>query len=359
MMFQERIRKAQATLSCYSVDALIVERNEDIAYFLDDQANTGTLLIGRDEVVFFIYRMDKDIYANVQGATLIFCDGDTTARLISYLKGTTYHTIGFDSLHTSYHKYVERQKASSSFSWKPLALFAEKLRSRKSDDEIEKMRLAAALGAEGYDFVLSILQEGISEKEVVRLLRIFWAKAGAEGLAFSPIIAFGEHAAFPHAVPTKRTLRKGDIVLIDIGVLYQGYCSDMSRTVAWGLPDPCLVESYSVVVEAQKAAIQLCQEGSRCVDVHEAAVRVLKDAGLEQYFCHGVGHGVGRNIHEYPTLSSKGGESTLETGMTVTVEPGVYFPGIGGIRIEDAVLIDGKKNFNLTNRPVSNELICL
>lgn len=359
MMFQERIQKAQAALSHYSIDAFVVERSEDIAYFLDDQAATGTLLIGKDTAIFFVYRMDKDIYANVQGVTRIFCSRDATTELISYLEKMPYRVIGFDSVHTSCHKYLERQKAMSSVSWMPIALFTEKLRSYKSEDEIEKMRQAAALGSEGYDHVLSILQEGITEKEVARLLRVFWAKAGAEGPAFPPIIAFGEHAAFPHAVPTERALRQGDIVLIDIGVLYQGYCSDMSRTVAWGRPHTSLIEGYPVVVEAQKAALQLCQEGARCVDIHEAAVRVLRDADLNQYFIHGVGHGVGRNIHEYPTLSPKGGDAVLASGMTVTVEPGIYFPGVGGIRIEDTVLIEGKENFSLTNRPVPEELVFL
>lgn len=241
----------------------------------------------------------------------------------------------------------------------PIHLFTEKLRSIKSADEIEKMSHAAALGSEGYDYVLSVLKEGITEKEVVQLLRIFWAKAGAEGPSFSPIVAFGHHSAFPHAVPTDRALRKGDIVLIDIGVLYQGYCSDMSRTVAWGRPDSRLVESYPAVVEAQQEAMKLCRAGALCLDIHEEAARVLRKYDLEDYFCHGVGHGVGRNIHEYPLLSPKSGTTTLETGMTVNVEPGVYFPGIGGIRIEDTVLIDGNKNFSLTNRPVSTELVCL
>ncbi|WP_348663356.1 M24 family metallopeptidase [Chlamydia vaughanii] len=356
-MFQDRIERAQAALKDYNVDAFIIERSEDIAYFLDDQANTGTLLIGRNEAVFFVYRMDKDIYANVKGASLVFCDKNIAEFLIPYLETTDYQTIGFDSLHTSFHKYQERENAPCS--WIPMTLFSEKLRSRKSADEIEKMRQAATLGSEGYDHVLSILQEGISEKEVARLLRVFWAKAGAEGTSFSPIIAFGEHAAFPHAVPTDRVLRKGDIILIDIGVLYQGYCSDMSRTIAWGRPDSRLVESYPAVVEAQKSAIQLCQAGVPCLDIHEEAARILRKYDLEQYFCHGVGHGVGRNIHEHPVLSPKSGTTVLETGMTVTVEPGVYFPGVGGIRIEDTLLIEGNKNFSLTDRPVSAELVFL
>lgn len=356
-MFQDRIERAQAALVDYGIDGFIVERSEDLAYFLGDKVTSGTLLIGKNEVVFFVYRMDKDLYADLQGPSLVFCDRNIGEFLLPYLETTTYQILGFDSFHTSFHRYQERENASCS--WMPIHLFTEKLRSIKSADEIEKMSQAAALGSEGYDYVLSVLKEGITEKEVVQLLRIFWAKAGAEGPSFSPIVAFGHHSAFPHAVPTDSALRKGDIVLIDIGVLYQGYCSDMSRTVAWGRPDSRLAESYPAVVEAQQEAMKLCRAGALCLDIHEEAARILRKYDLEDYFCHGVGHGVGRNIHEYPLLSPKSGTTTLETGMTVTVEPGVYFPGIGGIRIEDTVLIDGNKNFSLTNRPVSTELVCL
>lgn len=357
-MLQERIQRGQALLVEHGLDAFIVEKQTDIAYFLHDQATTGLLLIERERSTFFVHRMDRDKYAHIQGVHLVFCDAGITERLLSYVHATGYQTIGFDAQHTPYATFCSREQGGGC-TWVPLSLWVERLRSEKSEEEIQKMQQAAALGSEGYDFVLSVLQEGISEKEVARLLRIFWAEAGAEGPSFPPIIAFGAHAAFPHAVPTERKLKRGDIVLIDIGVLWCGYCSDMTRTVAWGEPASILVESYPAVVEAQQAAMQRCQEGAVCVEIYEEAVRVLRRHGLDGYFCHGLGHGVGRDIHEYPTLSPAGKNIILKSGMTVTIEPGVYFPGVGGIRIEDTILIQGKEVFNLTNKRVPPDLICL
>lgn len=356
-MTQDRIVRAQQALKTQGIDAIFIERGEDIAYFLYDEAVSGGLLIGQEEAVLFVQRMDKDLYAKIQCVPLVFCRQDYTQELSQFIQSRAYQSVGFDSQHTSYESYEAKKQFSCH--WEPLKLFVEKLRSIKSAQEITQMRQAAALGSLGYDYVLSILREGITEKEVARKLRTFWAEAGATGPSFPPIIAFGEHAAFPHAIVTDRPLCKGDIVLIDIGVLLNGYCSDMTRTIAWGTPHPQLIESYPIVVEAQKAAIALCKEGALCGDIHEEVIRVLREQNLDPYFFHGTGHGVGRDVHEYPRLSPAGKTLVLESSMTVTVEPGVYFPGIGGIRIEDTLLIQGSKNFNLTERPVSPELICL
>ncbi|ANH78613.1 M24 family metallopeptidase [Candidatus Chlamydia sanziniae] len=355
-MLQDRILCAQKALSDYDFDAFLVEKTEDIAYFLHDEAISGILLIGKNEIVFFIHKMDKDLYAHITRVPIIFLSKDPYQELSTYIENFGYATVGFDSLSTSYQKFEERR--SLPCSWKPIIQFTEKLRCIKSPQEIEKMQEAATLGSEGYDYVLTLLREGVTEKEIVRKLRTFWAQAGAEGPSFPPIIAFGEHAAFPHAIPTNRPLRQGDIVLIDIGVLLNGYCSDMTRVVSWGRPHKKLLESYSILVEVQKQTIALCKEGILWTEVHEYAVGLLQAYKLDHYFFHGIGHGIGRNVHEYPGLRP-GSVAELKSGMTVTVEPGVYFPGIGGIRIEDTLCINGNKNINLTKRPVSPELICL
>ncbi|WP_201456427.1 Xaa-Pro peptidase family protein [Chlamydia sp. 17-3921] len=356
-MLRNRIVLAQQALKTYNIDAMLIEREEDIAYFLYDEAVSGTLLISQEEAVFFVHKIDKDLYAHIQSVSLIFCSKNHLEVLSNYIQSHAYQSIGFDSEHTSYSNYEMWKKIPCQ--WEPLRLFTEKLRSIKSEQEIEQMRQAAALGSAGFDYVLSILHEGITEKEVVKQLRTFWAQSGATAPSFPPIVAFGEHAAFPHAIPSNRPLRQGDIVLIDIGVLLDGYCSDMTRTVAWGRPHSRLLESYPIVVEAQKSAMALCREGVLCSDVHEEAVRILRSHGLDEYFFHGTGHGVGRNIHEYPRLSPAGKSISLQSGMTVTVEPGVYFPGLGGIRIEDTLVICGNKNFSITKRPVDSELVCL
>nr|CRI42936.1 Peptidase, M24 family [Chlamydia pneumoniae] len=355
-MSHDRILRAQRALSEHNLDAILVEKSEDLAYFLHDEAIAGILLIGQQEVMFFVYRMDKDLYSHIQRVPLTFLTQDVVADLSLYVQKQRYQKIGFDSASTVYHKFAQRQVLPCL--WEPLECFTEKIRSIKSEEEIRRMQEAAALGSAGYDYVLTLLREGITEKEVVRQLRAFWAEAGAEGPSFPPIIAFGEHSAFPHSIPTDRPLKKGDIVLIDIGVLLNGYCSDMTRMTALGTPHPKLLESYPVVVEAQKRAMALCKEGVLWGDIDAEAVRVLREHHLDTYFIHGIGHGVGRNIHEYP-CSPRGSQVKLESGMTITVEPGVYFPGIGGIRIEDTLCIDKNKNFSLTARPVISELVCL
>ncbi|SPN73925.1 Uncharacterized peptidase SA1530,aminopeptidase,Xaa-Pro aminopeptidase,methionine aminopeptidase, type I,Metallopeptidase family M24 [Chlamydia serpentis] len=355
-MSDDRILRAQRALAEYNLDAVLVEKSEDIAYFLNDKAIAGILLIGREEIRFFVYRMDKDLYNHIQSVPITFLTHDVVADLSSYIEKNGYQVIGFDSAFTVYHKFAQRQVIPCR--WEPLDCFTEKLRSIKSPEEIRRMQEAASLGSAGYDYVLTLLKEGVTEKELVKKLRVFWAEAGAEGPSFPPIIAFGENSAFPHSIPTDRPLRKGDIVLIDIGVLLNGYCSDMTRMTALGMPDPKLMESYPIVVEAQKRAVALCKEGVLWGDVHAEAVCVLEEHNLGSYFVHGIGHGVGRNIHEYP-CSPKGSLVKLESGMTITVEPGIYFPGVGGIRIEDTLCINGDKNFSLTARPVTSELICL
>lgn len=355
-MAQSRIERAQAALVEYYLDAFIVERPEDVAYFLDDQAMSGTLLIAREEVVFFVHRMDHALYASLRIVRKVLCARRGDEELLSHISKAGYQTVGVDGEFTSVSQFQRWQKLGIPLA--PIDLFTERLRSVKTSLEIERMQQAAALGVEGLDYVLALLREGITERETVRLLKTFWAKEGAEAPSFSPIVAFGEHAAFPHALTTDRPLRRGDIVLIDIGVTLNGYCSDMTRTVSWGNPDPLLADSYPIVVAAYEASMQLCRNGVACLNVYQEAVRVLQEHGLDAYFIHGLGHGVGRNVHEFPRLAP-GTTALLLAGMTVTIEPGVYFPGIGGIRIEDTLCIEEESSSILSNRPVSRELVIL
>ncbi|AAF39659.1 aminopeptidase P family protein [Chlamydia muridarum str. Nigg] len=356
-MNQNPITRLQHLLSGYALDAFLIEKDEDISYFLQDQAKSGALLVSSDEVVFFVSPLDRDLYAHIQDVSLVFCSKNIDQHLFAYIEEKGLKTIGFDSEYTSYGTAQKRMRSGLTFS--PQSLVTEKLRCVKSPNEIQKMMRAAEIGSAGYDFVLAALRPGITEKELVRLLHVFWANLGIEKLSFPPIIAFGENAAFPHAIPTNRSLKKGDVVLIDIGVCYEGYCSDMTRTVAFGeAPEQQLLDGYLAVAEAQRRSIELCREGVSCRAVHEEAVRVLREYGMEKAFIHGLGHGVGREVHEYPRLSLFS-DAELQLNMAVTVEPGVYFPGVGGIRIEDTIVIGINENLNLTNRKVSPEIIII
>lgn len=356
-MNQHPIMRLQSSLADYALDAFLVEKDEDISYFLRDQARSGALLISRDEVVLFVSPLDRDLYARINDVTLVVCSGNMEQELFAYIERRGLQAVGFDSGYTSFGIAQKRMLSSPSFV--PQSLVIEKLRSVKSADEIHKMMRAAEIGSAGYDFILAALRPNITEKELVRLLHVFWANLGIEKLSFPPIIAFGENAAFPHAIPTDRALKKGDVVLIDIGVCYEGYCSDMTRTVAFGeAPEQQLLDGYVAVAEAQRLAMEFCREGVSCRAVHEEAVRVLREYGLEKAFIHGLGHGVGREVHEYPRLSPSS-DAKLQHNMMVTVEPGVYFPGVGGIRIEDTIMIGVNENLNLTNRQVPSEIIII
>ncbi|MCH9703190.1 MAG: M24 family metallopeptidase, partial [Chlamydiae bacterium] len=188
---------------------------------------------------------------------------------------------------------------------------------------------------------------------LVAELEIFWLQNGAAGVAFSPIVAFGENSSKPHYHPQDRPLREDDAVLIDIGVTLDHYHSDMTRVLLPKDPDPKMVEIYAVVKEAQKRALALCKPKSVVADLDAAARDYITECGYGDHFVHSLGHGIGLEVHEAPRLYKEGADVDLrlEAGMAITIEPGIYLPGIGGVRIEDTVVITNEGHINLTNSP--------
>jgi len=247
-------------------------------------------------------------------------------------------TVGFDALKTTYAQFEQLEKLGAS-RWVPLQGPVLHQRMIKDADEIEILRQAAVLGAKGYEYVLNFLQEGVSEKEVALELEIFWRRQGAEGLAFPSIIAFGENSSKPHHRASSRLLRHGEPILIDIGVTWQHYHSDMTRVVSWGPMPTQLQHVYQLVKEAADRAYAKCQPGIRIGDVDAAAREWIEEQGYP--FIHGLGHGVGLEVHEWPRVrtGALGADALLEPGMVITIEPGIYLPGLGGIRLENTIVI--------------------
>jgi Xaa-Pro aminopeptidase len=208
----------------------------------------------------------------------------------------------------------------------------------KEPAELGRLRAAQEAADAAFERVVlgGGLHEGISELDLARELELAMRLAGADDAAFDTIAAFGEQAAEPHHRPGGRELRRGDVVKLDFGALVDGYHSDMTRTVAFGEPDGRLREIHDLVAAAQRAGIDALRPGARVADVDRAARRVIEDAGQGPAFPHGLGHGVGLEIHEEPSLRWDGDDDVPE-GAVVTVEPGVYIPGLGGVRIEDMV----------------------
>jgi Xaa-Pro aminopeptidase len=222
------------------------------------------------------------------------------------------------------------------------------LRLRKERGEIERIAAATALAEEALEATLEHFVAGVSECAMAGLLEYEFRKRGAQGASFDSIVLFGERSSLPHGRPGDRPLQKGDIVLVDCGCVLDGYCSDLTRTFVFGrIPDNWFSEIYEVTRVAQEEALQAARAGV-CARVVDAAARTrIADAGYGDNFGHGTGHGVGLEVHEAPRLNAVS-SAVLETGVVVTVEPGIYLPGLGGVRIEDLVVItdDGNSNFN-------------
>ncbi|MGI5898606.1 MAG: M24 family metallopeptidase [Christensenellales bacterium] len=214
----------------------------------------------------------------------------------------------------------------------------EELRAIKSADEVENIRMAESLTDEAFSYLLTAVKPGVTEMSLVALLYKFFLDNGAEDFSFSPIVASGENSSKPHAISGQRQIKQGDLITFDFGCKINGYCSDFTRTIAVGGIDPELEKIYNIVLEANLKGLAAVKAGTMCKDVDAAAREHIASCGYGRNFGHSTGHGVGLEIHEAPRLSAAS-EQVLKSGMIVTVEPGIYLPGKGGVRIEDLVLV--------------------
>ncbi len=240
-------------------------------------------------------------------------------------------------LHSSFER-LDRLAGKIRVKLVSLVGIVERLRIIKTEEEIEKIRASVLLNERVFRKVYTKIKPGMTEKKIALSIERAMRKMGAESAGFDTIVAFGTNAARPHAVPTERRLRKGETVLIDMGLVLDGYCSDMSRTFVVGKPDKTFVKRLRIVRRAQKAAIKVIRAGVTCREVDRAARRVIRDSGYGKNFGHALGHGVGLEVHEEPRLSSSS-RRKLRAGMVVTVEPGIYLPDWGGIRLENMVVV--------------------
>lgn len=222
------------------------------------------------------------------------------------------------------------------------------LRLVKTPEELDKIRAAQALTDYGFEYVLPRIKQGRTEREIALELEFEIRRQGAEAAAFDFIVVSGENSALPHGAPSDRKLSKGDFVTLDFGATVEGWHSDMTRTVAVGCCSSRQREVYEIVLEAQRAALDLIKDGISCREGDAAARDVIAKAGYAECFGHGTGHGVGVEVHEAPRLSPNAGDEKLRKGSVVTVEPGIYIPGRFGVRIEDMVVITGEGCENLT-----------
>lgn len=271
---------------------------------------------------------------------------------LAELDSTGARAVGFDAEHTHMADYLRFVTALPNAKFLDVSEELCALRSTKSKEELALIGQAAQINDSAYELLLHRVHEGMTENDLAAELEYLLRKGGGEGLAFETISAFGENASKPHAVPSQRKLRHGDLVTLDFGCKYHGYCSDITRTFAFGTPNAVQKHVYDCVLGANLQGIAAAKEGVNCADVDAAARKYLASFKLDTYFTHSTGHGVGAEIHESPKISASS-QATLTRGTVFTVEPGVYIAGKLGVRIEDLLYIDENgvaKAFSRSNK---------
>ena len=332
-----KIRTLREKLKNLNLEGMIVTNPVNIRYLTNIQSE-GVLLITRKENVFLTYTM----YMEDVKSTLTIDDDVIVADMkdISLEEAQNFfvfcENIGFEENHVTYEQYKRLKQRYRINNMAETDGIIEKLRMIKDSEEIENTKMACEITDNCFEYLLGFIKEGMTEKEVALEIEMYFKTHGADGNSFDPIVATGPNSAIPHWKPSDRKIKSADPILIDMGCIYKGYCSDMTRTIFMG----CILEDikpvYDLVLKNQNNVLEEMRNNCSIKNVARGVDDSFK---FNNYtLIHGLGHGVGLDIHEMPSIHSKN-ESFLKENMIVTDEPGIYLPGKYGIRIEDTVLI--------------------
>jgi Xaa-Pro aminopeptidase len=313
-------------------EPLLVSAPANVRYLTGFSSSNAALLVEPERLRLFSDFRYASAARDVAGVEFVEANRNLYASLAEVLDGR----IGFEATAVTYAEY--ETLAGGGVELVPRRGLVETLRAVKDDGELAAIRTAAAVTSEAYERFAQDRFTGRTERDLAWRLDELFHELGAKGPAFETIVAGGPNSALPHGRPTDREIQPGETVVVDAGALVDGYCSDCTRTFATGpLPDR-LQEAYAVCLDGQQAGLQVVRAGATGIDADATARHVIEEAGLGDRFGHGLGHGVGIDVHEAPRLS-KTSDDTLAAGNVVTVEPGIYFPDEGGIRIEDLVVV--------------------
>jgi Xaa-Pro aminopeptidase len=342
MSFQARQKKLREHLATTRFDALLISHLPNIRYLCGFTGSAGFLLVEEAGSVFFTdVRYDTQAHDEVQGAKVVVARKSVLQAVGEFLirRKRRGWVLGVEAEHFTLAARKRFQDLlPAGMRLKASASHVERLRLVKDADELKRIRSAVGLGARLFERVLEVLRPGVKEVDVAAEMELTARRAGAEAMSFPTIIASGARSALPHGRASDQPIKPGAFVVCDFGVILAGYCSDQTRTVWVGSPKQEARNAYEAVLEAQQAAVAAVRPGVSVGEVDAAARKVLRKRGLGRYFTHSTGHGVGLEIHEAPRVAS-GQKEVLQPGMVITIEPGVYFPGKWGVRIEDMVAV--------------------
>jgi Xaa-Pro aminopeptidase len=344
MNYRLRQQNLRDHLATTQFDALLVSHLPNIRYLCGFAGSSGLLLVEESGSVFFTdVRYDTQAHAEVKGAKVVIARQavlSAAADRIAALRGKQAIAIEAEHVTVSDRKRLN-DLLPTQLRLKNASLLVERARMVKDEDELALIRNAVNLGAKLFDRALEVIRPGVKESDVAAEMEYAARRAGAEDMSFSTIIASGERSALPHGRASDKPIKAGGFVVCDFGVILAGYCSDQTRTVWVGSVSEDARIAYEAVLEAQLAAVAAVRPGVSVGEVDGAARKVLRKRGLGRYFTHSTGHGVGLEIHEAPRVAA-GQKAVLQPGMVITIEPGVYFPGKWGVRIEDMVTVTAR-----------------
>lgn len=342
-----KLEKLRKQLAQEQIDALLITNPFNRRYMTGFTGTAGVVLISEHDAVFITdFRYTKQAEVEIDGYKIVKHTKSIIEEVAAQVKIMNVKTVGFEKDDLSFALYEQWEKEIDA-DLKPVSGIVENLRMVKTADEIAVLKQAAKIADDAFQHIITFIRPGVTELEVSNELEFFMRKQGATSSSFSIIVASGLRSALPHGVATDKVIEVGDFVTLDFGALYNGYISDLTRTIAVGEPTEKLKEIYAVVLEAIELALKQIKPGMTGIEADQIARDYITSKGFGEAFGHSTGHGIGLEVHEGPSLSFKS-STVLEPNMVVTVEPGIYLPKVGGVRIEDDIIITEEGNERLT-----------
>lgn len=338
-MEAKRLDNVRKVLEELGLDGLLIASPFNRRYITGFTGTAGTVVITRDQAWLMTdFRYTSQASQQAKAFEVIQDTGQLLELIRDKLEGTGVKRLGFEKNHVSYASYGSYKEAFQGIELVPTEHLVEKLRGIKDDKEQACIRRAVEITDLAFAHILDYLKPGVSEREVSAELEYFMRKNGAVSSAYATIVASGERSALPHGLASDKLLGPNEFVTLDFGANYEGYCSDLTRTVFIGSPNERQKEIYRIVLEANEATLNGLKPGMTGKEGDALARDIIAGHGYGEYFGHGLGHAFGLEIHELMRFSQRT-EDRLEPGMIMTVEPGIYIPGFGGVRIEDDIVV--------------------
>ena len=330
----KRLRNLRREMEKEEIEAVFIDKKEDVTYlsgFLGD--DTFLFITNEHSYIVTDFRYVEQAKKEAIGYEIVKNEKDIWNKIDKKIK-----RIGIQDENITYARYRKYKNKLENVEFCSIESILKKLRIKKTKKELANIKVAVEIADKAFTHILKYIKAGVRERDVALELEYFMKKNKASGVSFETIVASGARSSMPHGVASDKIIEYGDTVTLDYGALYNNYCSDMTRTVFVGEPNREVLDIYDIVKKAQLEGIKEAKKGMFVSEVDKISRDIIIDGGYGDYFGHALGHGVGMEVHEEPRVSSRS-DVRLEDGMVITIEPGIYVPGLGGVRIEDMIVI--------------------